>query len=181
MKKPNVIIGKRQIILASLTLILGIAIYINYVYTQTGNDIKATKVVNGGQSINFGDTQLVSGENLTAAEYFAQARMNRSSTRDQAVETLKTIMNGGDSTAEEQSVATQSAVAMSELIEKENKIENLIKAAGFADCVVYLDGDSANIVVKSEGLNAQKAAQIKAILLNEVDIANEKIKIYDVN
>ena len=29
MRKPNLIIGKKQIILASLTLVLGIAVYMN--------------------------------------------------------------------------------------------------------------------------------------------------------
>ena len=90
-------------------------------------------------------------------------------------------MNGGDSTAEEQTVATENAVALSKLIEAESKVENLIIAAGYEDCVVYLDGETANIVVKSEGLTAQQAAQIKAILLGVVDVKNENIRIFDVN
>ena len=41
MRKPNLIIGKKQIILASLTLVLGIAVYMNYVFAEVGNDIAA--------------------------------------------------------------------------------------------------------------------------------------------
>ena len=33
MKKPSLIIGKKQIIMTCLTLMLGIAVYINYVTT----------------------------------------------------------------------------------------------------------------------------------------------------
>ena len=63
----------------------------------------------------------------------------------------------------------------------ENADPEEIKAAGFEDCVVYLDGDTANIVVKSpEGLIDSEAAQIKDILLGEVDVANENIRIFDV-
>lgn len=181
MKKPHVIIGKQQIILASMTLILGLAVYINYVASQTAPELEATEVVAGGTSIAYGDTQSVGGNATTSAAYFAQARIDRTQSRDEAVETLSLIMSGGDSTAEEQTVATQSAVALSKLIEAESKIENLIIAAGFEDCVVYLDGDSANIVVKSDGLTAQQAAQIKSILLSEVEIKNENIRIFDVN
>ncbi len=65
-------------------------------------------------------------------------------------------------------------------MESESEIESLIKAAGFQDCVVYLDGESANIVVKSGSMDASQAAQIKDILLSKADVANENIRIYDV-
>ena len=59
MKKPSLIIGKKQIILAGMTLVLGLAIYINYAYSATGGKIKATEVVKN-QSVNYGESQLVS-------------------------------------------------------------------------------------------------------------------------
>ena len=82
----------------------------------------------------------------------------------------------------EKKVAEEEASAMTGLMEAESKVETLVKAAGFEDCVVYLDGDNANIVVKtdSDGLVASEAAQIKDILLSEVSVANENIRIYDV-
>ena len=172
MKKPTMIIGKKQIILAGMTLILGLAVYINYAVSTSDGKIKATDVVKS-QSVNYGDAQLVSTD--SSSDYFAQARIDRMNSRDEAVETLKNIMNGGDSTEEE-------ASAMTGLMESESKVETLVKAAGFEDCVVYLDGDNANIVVKtdSDGLVASEAAQIKDILLSEVSVANENIRIYDV-
>ena len=173
MKKPTMIIGKKQIILAGMTLILGLAVYINYAVSTSDGKIKATDVVKS-QSVNYGDAQLVSTD--STSDYFAQ------NSRDEAVETLKNIMNGGDSTEEEKKVAEEEASAMTGLMESESKVETLVKAAGFEDCVVYLDGDNANIVVKtdSDGLVASEAAQIKDILLSEVSVANENIRIYDV-
>ena len=178
MKKPTMIIGKKQIILAGMTLILGLAVYINYAVSTSDGKIKATDVVKS-QSVNYGDAQLVSTD--SSSDYFAQARIDRMNSRDEAVETLKNIMNGGDSTEGEKKVAEE-ASAMTGLMESESKVETLVKAAGFEDCVVYLDGDNANIVVKtdSDGLVASEAAQIKDILLSEVSVANENIRIYDV-
>ena len=72
------------------------------------------------------------------------------------------------------------AVSLSQLSESESKIESLIKAQGFEDCVVYLDGETASIVVKSEGLAVEQAAQIKDILLTEVTIPAENIRIFEV-
>ncbi|MDO5125371.1 MAG: SpoIIIAH-like family protein [Ruminococcus sp.] len=176
MKKPSFIIGKKQIILAGMTLILGVAVYVNYAFSATGNQLKKTSKFDN-QAANYGDTQLVSND---AEDYFAQARIDRMTSRDEAVETLKNIMNGGDTTEEEQSVASEDAAALSGAIETESTVENLIKAAGFEDCVVYLDGNNANIVVKSDGLLESEAAQIKDILLAQVDVANENIRIFDV-
>ncbi|MCD7740901.1 MAG: SpoIIIAH-like family protein [Ruminococcus sp.] len=184
MKKPNfrklsVVIGKRQIMLAGMTLVLGTAVYVNYAMSS-GSSIKAADKVDT-KSVNYGDAQLVAAAETDSEDYFAQARIDRTTSRDEAIETLQTIMNGGDSSPEEQEAASEEAATMTGLIEKESKIENLVKAAGFSDCVVYLDGENANIVVKSDGgLIESEAAQIKDILLSEVDVANENIRIYDV-
>ncbi len=178
MKIPNFIVGKKQIILASLTLFLGLAIYVNYAMNTNENEIKTTKVVNA-KSSNYGVADFVN-ETSDEDDYFAQARLDRMTSRDEAAQTLENIMSGGDSTDEEKEVASEEAVSISQLIESESKIENLIKAAGYEDCVVYLDGKSANIVVKSDGLKTAQAAQIKDILLSEVDVSNENIKIFDV-
>lgn len=178
MKIPNFIVGKKQIILASLTLFLGLAIYVNYAMNTSKNEIKTTKVVNT-KSSNYGVADFVN-ETSDEEDYFAQARLDRMTSRDEATQTLEMIMSGGDSTDEEKEVASEEAVSISQLIESESKIENLIKAAGYEDCVVYLDGTSANIVVKSDGLQTAQAAQIKDILLGEVDVSNENIKIFDV-
>lgn len=177
MKKPTMIIGKKQIILAGLTLILGVAVYINYAFSAGGGKLQKTSKIEN-EAANYGEAQLVNSD--SAEDYFSQARIDRMNSRDEAVETLKTIMNGGDSTEEEQAVAAEDAATLSGLIQSESKIEDLIKAAGFDDCVVYLDGENANIVVKSDGLADSDAAKIKDILLSEVDVANENIRIFDV-
>ena len=178
MKKPNLIIRKNHIILACLTLILGIAIYLSYAFTQTGNDLAATDVLNSDSGTNYGDAEFVNADE--SDDYFAQARLDKISKRDEVVQTLQTMLSGGDITDEEKAVLTQDAVNVSKLIESEGIVENLVKAQGFDDCVVYLDGTSANIVVKSEGLVPSEAAQIKDILLSQVSVSAENIKIFEV-
>jgi pyruvate-formate lyase-activating enzyme len=59
-------------------------------------------------------------------------------------------------------------------------IESLIKAQGFEDCVAYLDGESAKIVVKTDGLDKAKAAAIKEVILGETEISAENIRIFEV-
>ncbi|WP_295153101.1 SpoIIIAH-like family protein [uncultured Ruminococcus sp.] len=180
MRRPSMVIGKKQIVLAGMTLMLGIAVYANYAVSSSGNEIRATEKIEK-QSVNYGEAELVSADK-NGTDYFSQARIDRMNARDEAKETLKTIIGGGDATEEEKAVAAEEAAAMTGLMESENKIESLVKAAGFTDCVCYLDGENANIVVRSgpEGLIASEAAQIKDILLSEVTVPTENIRIFDV-
>ncbi|MCD7732638.1 MAG: SpoIIIAH-like family protein [Oscillospiraceae bacterium] len=175
-------VSKRQIIITCLVLLLGIAVYANYELTNT--DLKATDVVTSlDMSDVYGEITYVNGTEIvdySSEDYFAQARLEKLTSRDEAVETLKMMLDGGDISDEELSTYTEEAVALSSLIESETIIENLVIAAGFEDCVCYLDGENANIVVKSEGLTSAQAAQIKDILLSEVDVQNENIRIFEV-
>lgn len=178
MKRLNLIIGKKQIILACLTLILGIAVYMNYALSSPKDEIAEDVMNDSADAANYGDAAFVSADGTS--DYFAQVRLSRMTSRDEAVETLSMILGGGDLSDDETSTYTNESITLSKLSESENKIENLIKAQGFSDCVVYLNDSTANIVVKSEGLEEAQAAQIKDILLTEVTIPAENIRIYEV-
>lgn len=196
MKKPSFIIGKKQIILTCMTLMLGIAVYVNYSLTK--ENIKMDNVVSVGadkeavkdaeseddtkessdmKTENYGESEFVNG---SADDFFAQARLERTTNRDEAVQTLQSIMGGGDVTNDEMVTNALEAVEVSKLIESEGNIESLIKAQGIEDCVVYLDGESAKVVVKSQGLEKGQAASIKDIILGEVNVPAENIRIFEV-
>ncbi len=204
MKKPSFIIGKKQIILTCMTLMLGIAVYVNYALSDGKVIEKQAKSVNGtitaenaelsasdadescdetsnaeeAEAENYGESKFVS---VTGTEdFFAQARLEKMTNRDEAVQTLQSIMGGGDVTDDEMVTNALQAVEVSKLIESEGNIETLIKAQGIEDCVVYLDGESAKVVVKSAGLEKSQAAAIKDVILGEVTIPAENIRIFEV-
>ncbi len=196
MKKPSLIIGKKQIILACLTMMLGIAVYVNYILADSDglvspeslaqvDDISTSEdeeVDADGES--YGDTEFVnvdSVENLSADgdDYFAQARLDRLTSRDNAIQTIQTAIGGGDLTNDEMVTKALEAVSISQLSESETTIETLIKATGISDCIVYLENDSAKVVVKSNGLDTKQVASIKEIILSEIDVPTENIKIME--
>ena len=182
MKKPTIIIGKKQIIMTCLTLMLAVAVYINYATapaSMTKSD-KDTPVSQGDDITHYGETEFVNADAAAACDYFAQARLDKMNNRDEAVQTLQTMIGGGDLTEDEMVVNALDAVEVSKMIESEGKIESLIKAQGFEDCVAYLDGTSAKIVVKTEGLDKAQAAAIKDIILSETEVSSENIRIFEV-
>lgn len=182
MKKPSLIIGKKQIIMTCLTLMLAVAVYINYTASpDLMSDKKNKAMKNQSETINYGQTEFVNAAAETASgDYFAQARLDKMNDRDEAVQTLQSIIGGGDITENEMVVNALDAVEVSKLIESEGTIESLVKAQGFQDCVAYLDGETAKVVVKTEGLDKAQAASIKEIILGETEVPAENIRIFEV-
>ncbi|MDE6539126.1 MAG: SpoIIIAH-like family protein, partial [Ruminococcus sp.] len=96
MKKPSLIIGKKQIIMTCLTLMLAIAVYINYTAAPKISDEPDTKIVTAeNDTVSYGETEFVNAEteslNASGSDYFAQARLDKMNNRDTAVQTLKSI------------------------------------------------------------------------------------------
>ncbi|MBR0485548.1 MAG: SpoIIIAH-like family protein [Oscillospiraceae bacterium] len=182
MQKPSLIIGKKQLVLSCLTVLLAVAVYINYSYTRSDlTAVQTTPVTELEQNTpHYGDTEFVSAEPDPSADYFAKARLEKSASRDEAVQTLQTMIGGGDVTEDEAVTAALNAAEVASLIEHEGTIESLIKSQGFSDCVVYLDGNTAKVVVRTDGLDASGAAMIKETILEEVSIPAENIRIFEV-
>ena len=184
MKKPTLIIGKKHIIMTCLTLMLAIAVYINYAAAPKIDTPDTKTVTAENDTVSYGETEFVNAEtesvNAYGTDYFAQARLDKMNNRDTAVQTLQSIIGGVDITEEEMVINALDAVEVSKLIESEGTIESLIKAQGFEDCVAYLDGSTAKVVVKTDGLDKAQAASIKEIILDETEVSAENIRIFEV-
>ncbi|MGN1109904.1 MAG: SpoIIIAH-like family protein [Oscillospiraceae bacterium] len=189
MKRLNVILGKKQLVAAGLTVLLGAAVAVNFIYagskkqnlTEPSAEVSGSALVESGQTgATYGEADLVSSSADSDA-YFAQARLDKQTSREEAAEVLQSMYQGGDLTQDELSAVAVDAMKMGGYIESENKVETLLKAQGFEDALCYLSDSSANIIVKTDGLDAAGAAKIKSTLLSEVEIANDKITIVEVN
>lgn len=178
MKRLNVIIGKKQIVIASLTVLLGAAVAVNF---AIGSGKKATVKPDTQVSAGaYGDTSFVSNTLSDGEAYFAKARLDKQQSRDEAAQVLAGMYQGGDMTVDELTVVESNAKLLSDRMNSEVKIETMIKAQGFADALCYLSDSGANIIVKTNGLDAAGAAKIKNALLSEVDVPNDNITIVEV-
>lgn len=179
----NLIINKKHIVLAALTLALSIAVYLNFIFAKGDGALDITDSLNSQNSGsgNYGDSQLVGNPNVdTTAEYFEEARLSRTRARDEAIETLQNMFAGITDNEEELAEMTMMAVSIAKSIDAEGKIENLIKAKGFEECLVYINDAKVDVIVKTEGLLSSEAAVIKDIILDETEVGAENIKILEV-
>jgi len=183
----NMIVGKKQIVLASLVAALGVAVYLNYQFANVDGDyIASSGDVSVEQEESYGDATYVDTKTaienqLTVVnsnnEYFAEAKLTRSRSRDEAVAALKTMLSDEELTLEQKSVLTTQATEFADAIETEGKIENLLKAKGFEECMVYYDAESVDVILRAEELLEEEVTQIRDVILEETDVAVQNISI----
>lgn len=180
----NMIIGRRQIVLAALVLALGTAVFLNYKFAGGADSIAG--VFHGTSAL--GDASLVANQKVSAAasstDVFAQTRLSRQQARDTAEQALKTLVtaSGSSVTSQTQQQITAAIQTIEDNYNAEQSIENLVIAKGFSQCVAMINTQTGkvNIVVKpksGDSLSSSEAAQIMDIAKSQTKIASANINI----
>lgn len=110
-------------------------------------------------------------------DYFSRARYERDCTRSEAVEILTVSAISGETQGDTNAKIEKYA----QNAEKESVIENMIIAKGYADCVAFVDDESASVVVKAEMLDKSGVAKIKDIVVGQTGMKATQIKISSKN
>lgn len=112
--------------------------------------------------------------------YFSDARLQREKAKSSAIATLNELIKNPDSDKEAKKSAEEQIVKYANAQKSETTCENIIKAKGFADCVVFINADNVTVVVKSTKLSESDAAKIQAVITAQVDVDAKNIKIVEV-
>lgn len=182
-------INKRQIVFLSLALVVCVAVYLNWrflnnvdldnngmVSVETGN----VNEENQDDGKTLGQAQLVETVAKDVSAYFTECRLNKQQTRDEALELLKTVAESEDSASETKEKASNDMIDLAKTTDVESTIESLVKAKGFSDCMVYIGDDAVNVVVATEGLSSEQAAQINEIVIAESGREASAVKIVEI-
>ena len=169
-------IGKRNLLIIGAVLIIGVAVYLNYVwfYNPTGN----LGYGDNNMQDQYGDS---AGTNVPSASesYFTSAQLSREKARDEALEVLQTVVNSEDALQETKDAALSDISRIALDMEQEANIESLVMAKGFANCVAVKNGDTVSVIVESEGLLPNQVAQIKEIVYEQTGVAPAGVKIIE--
>ena len=121
-------------------------------------------------------------EETVDTAYFDTARLNREQAKDAAAATLATVSETEGASQEmiDAALAEIQQIAANSI--KEAELEDLIKAKGFADCVVYISDVGVSITVPSpeEGLAAASVAKIVDVVVTQTDYKAADLKIIEV-
>ncbi len=118
---------------------------------------------------NYGEAQMVSVSQDSGTEFFEEARLSRSKARDEALEALNEALKDTSVSEAEKKELTNKLSTQVNNITLETKLETLIKSKGFADCVVNLEGERANVTVMTENdaLSSEEVARIRDALMSQ--------------
>lgn len=190
---------KKGAIYSVIALMLCVAVYLNWSYNRGEEDFSAAS--NTDDSKILGQAQLVDGVTQTDDQsqtadaqessgfndgssddsYFAEARLSRQKARDEAVSILNVTVENESADADAKAAATESIQVMAQSAMKESRIENLVIAKGYEECVVFINDNDVNVIVQKpeNGLQEDDIARIRDIVISETGVKAEQIKIIE--
>ena len=167
--------AKRNIIIAAVLVLVCAAVYLNWSYNASDESepVDAADDANGAQTVGTQDS---------TDDYFAQARLGRQTSRDEALGLLETAAASEGASQETIDASMDAIAAMATWSMQETQIENLLLAKNFADAVVYISSDGVTVAVPApvEGLNSAEVAQITETVIGETGCTAEDIRVIEV-
>jgi stage III sporulation protein AH len=186
---------KRNAVIITVLLFVCVAAYLNWSYNKNADNTEAnagvspqdtsSSAADAGAAPSASDASLYydpSGTVTVNKEYFDTARLNRQQARDAAAATLATVSKTEGASKEMIDAALGEISQIASNTVKEAQLEDLIKAKGFADCVVYISRDGVNVTVPApqEGLPASSVAKITDIVTDQTEYKATDLKIIEV-
>ncbi len=155
---------RKIIVLSCMIALLAVTAVFNFVLTTGTVDVDQSMAV-------------------SSANYFAQYRSERITTRNEELLQLDAIIASAEDNSEEKADALAMKIELTELTEKEMLLESLIKAYGFEDAVVVigLESKNVNVIAKSPSLSTDDAILIYSIVQEEANVSPENVKIIPIS
>lgn len=180
-------VKKRGAIYGVITLLLCLAIYLNWSYVGAPDELLAAQNSTSAAAQDESAQDPAEGEAsedaaaTSSGDYFTSSRLSREQARDEAISILKETAESESVEAEAKEQASAQIAVLAENSVTESRVENLIRAKGYSDVVVMLGNDSVNVVVAAPegGLQSTDATVIKEIIISETEMAADQIKIVE--
>ena len=176
-------IGKRNLVIAGAVTLVIAAVAVNWIVFSGDNgedgfdyDASAGMNTNYGTTLNTGEvgdtaSKPTGSEPDSTDSYFSSVEVSRQRARDEALEVLNAVVENDQASDAVKAEAMAEIQTIAKEMSQESNIESILMSKGFAQCLAVINGDSANIVVKSEGqLNPSQLAQINAVVYEQAGI-----------
>ena len=183
---------RKNAVTAMIVLFICVAVYLNWSYSGTapeGGDIGAGNIPDEMSDVKdekkaAGEKEEVSVEDADAMseDYFTNARLEKQKARDSALTILKETSEKEEISQQERDRAAANMESLASGAVSEARIETLIKAKGFDDCVALINDQAVNVIVKvpEGGLTAGDTTKIKDIVISEAKVTPGQIKIVEI-
>lgn len=129
--------------------------------------------VNSDENVEVVDT--VAKEKISS--YFTESRLERDKMYSQMLESYQKILENNQISDTQREIAQQEVKEINDIRNALMISENLIKNKGFEDIIIFVNGNSVNVVIKAKDLEKEQIAQIQNIVMRELEEDIENIHI----
>ena len=121
----------------------------------------------------------IGGEATPTANYFTEVKLTRNESRNKQLTQINEILNASERGSETYNEALEMKLRITEIMEKENLLENLIKAKGYQEVAVTIgmSSDNVSIIVKDENFDQDDAILIYSLCADEINATPDNVYI----
>ena len=174
--------GKKQLVLASLVLALGAAVYLNWQFAGTNrlpveDSASEASQLGAAQLVNNAYVETVTDDlpvgrfrpNHRGRRAFS-GRIDRQTSRDEAMDLIDSVLESVIPTAPPNSRRWRRPRPLPKNILEESNVESLLEAKGYSDCVAYITPEECSVVIagtveEADTLIVQRSSWSKLVLL----------------
>lgn len=173
---------KRNITMVAVLMFVCAAVALNWSYNNRWGRPDAEMVSAEDNAMMLANTGYEAVGGTVVSGYFAEARLTRQTSRDEALELLQTAATAETASQETIDSAMNAISEMAACSMQETQIENLLLAKEFVDCVVYIGNDTVTVAVPApaEGLSEEAVARITDTICNETEYDASQLNIIEV-
>ena len=204
------VLKKKEIIAASLVVLIGVAGYLNWSYQdtirvqdgesyiETGKKLGEAQYVNAVDEVEDeteGDSEETATEGTDEANneesksqetisggenYFEQARLNKEASRSKSLEILNQTAENMSFDEDIRKKAGDKILDVANNVQKETEIESIAESKGYNEICVYVDDSDVNVMVRKDGFDDGDVVKLTEIVTEQLKISAQNVKIVEV-
>ena len=195
------VLKRHQIVISVIAVMLIAAGYMNYT-TNIKQTLDTAALTDSEKYAGLGDATLVSSSNVDEEnkieenkieenqvqtsvkadedqelQYFAESRLEIEKMYSQMIESYQKILQNTAISEAQREIAQNEIKKINDIKNSIMIAENLIKNKGIEDVIIFINGESVNIIVKANDLSQEQIAQVQNIVTRELKVEIENIHI----
>lgn len=158
------------------TLVNSNDVVTNSIDANTTNTENAS-MTDTNTTTNTSNTSTETNATITSDEYFTKSKLERDTMYSQMLETYENVLNSSNSLETQKQSATDEIKKINDTKNSIMICENLIQTKGFENNVIFVNGDSISVVIRSDEMSQEEVAQVQNIISREMKAEIENIHI----
>ena len=150
----------------------------NTTNTTTENTTNSEENTNAStNSSTDNNTTTQTNATVTSEEYFTKSKLERDTMYSQMIESYENVLNSSNALETQKQSATEEIKKINDTKNSIMICENLISTKGFANNIIFVNGDSVSAIIGVNELKQEEVAQIQNIISRELNAEIENIHI----